>query len=170
MEALKQYLALYLFSNLIFGLCILGALKKPMWARLFLAGFFLWACYLNSTLVVKLPEVYLDYGKFTFSSFYREFIYGYFSQHTKTIIHIIAFGQFLLFLGLLLNRTWTKLACIGGIIFGLAIAPLGVGAAFPATISMAIAFFILLKNYKHDFIWNWRQYKNETFIYRKPSK
>jgi len=62
-------------------------------------------------------------------------------------------GQLLIALGLILNKTWTKIACIGGIIFGLAIAPLGVGSAFPATVSMAVAFFILFKKYEHDFIW-----------------
>ncbi|MDB5279342.1 MAG: hypothetical protein JWR61_4297 [Ferruginibacter sp.] len=61
----------------------------------------------------------------------------------------------------MLNKTFTKLACTVGIIFGLAIAPLGVGSAFPATVSMAIAFYILLKNYQHDFIWKWKQYKAE---------
>jgi hypothetical protein len=48
--------------------------------------------------------------------------------------------------------------CIGGIVFGLSIASLGVGSAFPATISMSLAFFILLRRYHHDFIWKWNQY------------
>src|SRR6266511_3228644 len=57
-----------------------------------------------------------------------------------------------------------KLACIGGIIFCLAIAPLGVGSAFPATVSMAIAFYILLIRYEHDFIWKWKQYQQQIRI------
>jgi hypothetical protein len=71
----------------------------------------------------------------------------------------IAVGQLLIFLGLLFNKMWVRLACIGGIIFGLAIGPLGVGSAFPATISMAVSFFILLKKYEHDLIWKWKQYQ-----------
>jgi hypothetical protein len=51
-----------------------------------------------------------------------------------------------------------KLACIGGMIFGFAIAPLGIGAAFPATISMAFTFLVLYKKEVNDYIWKWRQY------------
>ena len=67
-------------------------------------------------------------------------------------------------LGLILNKIWVKLACIGGILFGLAIAPLGVGFGFPATVFMAIAFFILLKKQDHDFIWKLKQYHAPQLI------
>jgi hypothetical protein len=49
---------------------------------------------------------------------------------------------------------------VGGIIFGLAIAPLAIGSGFPTTVSMAIAFLILLVKYKHDFIWKLNQYRS----------
>jgi hypothetical protein len=68
-------------------------------------------------------------------------------------------GQLLIGVGLMLNNAWTKLACIGGILFGLAIAPLGVGSAFPSTVSMAVGFYILARKYQHDYIWKWNQYK-----------
>jgi hypothetical protein len=71
----------------------------------------------------------------------------------------IAICQALIALGLVLNNGWTKAACLGGIIFGLAIAPLGIGSAFPSTLSMAIAFYILFKKYDHDLIWKWKQYR-----------
>jgi hypothetical protein len=48
---------------------------------------------------------------------------------------------------------------MGGIVFGLAIAPLWVGSGFPSTVCMAIAFFILLKKDNHDFIWKLNRYK-----------
>jgi len=132
-----------------------------MLARVFLAGFFLWASYFNSTSAIHSPEIYLNYAKLDALPVYSKFITGFFSQHITALVLIIALGQFLIAVGLILNKTWVKLACTGGIIFGLAIAPLGVGSAFPATVSMAIAFFILLKKVPHDFIWKWRQYKKK---------
>lgn len=159
MEALKQWLIPYLISNFVFGLSIAAALWRPMWARIFFAGFFLWACYFNATSAVWSPEVYLDYAHLDALPLYSRFINGFFSKHITVFVLSIAIGQFLIALGLILNKTWTKLGCVGGIIFGLAIAPLGVGSAFPATVCMAIAFFILLKRYNHDFIWKLHQYQ-----------
>jgi len=161
MEALRAWLIPYIISNIVFGLTVLSAIKKPMPARIFLAGFYLWACYFNSTSAIHSPGIYLNYAKLDALPIYSKFINGFFSQHITAFILSIAAGQFLIAAGLILNKTWVKLACTGGIIFGLAIAPLGVGSAFPATVSMAIAFFILLKKGPHDFIWKWKQYKKK---------
>ena len=161
MEALKEWLLPYLISNIVFGLSVVAALKKPMWARIFLGGFFLWASYFNSTSSVASPEIYLNYARLDALPVYSRFILGFFSQHITVFVFAIAVGQFMIFLGMIFNRTFTKLGCIGGAIFGIAIAPLGVGSAFPATVSMAIAFFILFKKYDHDFIWKWKQYNHQ---------
>jgi hypothetical protein len=172
MEALKQWLLPYIISNIVFGLTILGALKRPMWTRIFLAGFFLWASYFNSTTSVQSPEIYLTYANLNALPLYSDFIRGFFSKYITAFVFTIAVGQFLIFVGLLFNNKWVKLACIGGIIFGLAIAPLGVGSAFPATVSMAIAFLILHRRYEHDYIWKLHQYKplaDKTFKSRGPA-
>ena len=158
MDDLKHYLVPYVLSNIIFALCIPGAIFRPLWTRIFLAAFFLWACCINSITAIRSPEVYLDYGNLTRVGIYRNFINGFFSRHIAQFIIPIAMGQLFIFFGLVLNKKWTRLACIGGILFGLAIAPLGVGSAFPATVSMAISFLILLRKYGHDFIWKWKQY------------
>jgi hypothetical protein len=162
MEALKEWLIPYIISNIVFGLTIIGAIKNPMWTRIFLAAFFLWASYFNSTSAVRTPEIYLSYAKLDALAVYSDLINGFFSHYITPFVFSIAVGQFLIFVGLLLNKTWTKLACVGGIIFGFAIAPLGVGSAFPATVSMAVAFYILLKKYEHDFVWKWNQYKRSS--------
>jgi len=164
MESLKQWLIPYIISNIVFGLTIVGAIKKLMWTRIFLAAFFLWASYFNSTSAIRAPEIYLNYGKLQPLHVYRDFINGFFSRYITPFVFTIAVGQFLIFIGLLLNNTWTKLGRIGGIIFGLAIAPLGVGAAFPSTVSMAIAFYILFTKYEHSFIWKWKQYKQSSTV------
>lgn len=170
MEVLQQWLIPFIISNIVFGLTIVGAIKKPMWTRIFLAAFFLWASYFNSTSAIRTPEIYLDYARLDALPLYSDFINGFFSHHITLFVFAIAVGQFLIFTGLLLNNTWTKLACIGGIIFGLAIAPLGVGSAFPSTVSMAIAFYILASRYKHDFIWKWKQYIHALTIIKNRKK
>ena len=158
MDPFKQYFVAWLLSNIVFGLTIIGALRKPMLTRIFLAGFFLWASYFNSTSARKSPEIYLDYAKLDALPAYSAFINGFFAQHITSFVCTIATAQLLIFIGLVLNNIWTKLSCIGGIVFGVAIAPLGVGSGFPSTISMALAFFILLIKYEHTYIWNWKQY------------
>lgn len=125
----------------------------------FLAVFFLWAGYFNSTSAIRSPEIYLTYAQLDAIPLYEAFINGFFSKHITAFFFAISIGQYLIAPGLILNKSWTKIACIGGIMFGLAIAPPGVGSAFPATVFMAITFFILLRKYDHDFIWKLNQYK-----------
>ncbi|PWT77600.1 MAG: hypothetical protein C5B59_03775 [Bacteroidetes bacterium] len=163
MDSLREWLMPYLLSNLLAILCVIAAWKKPMWARIFLAAFFLWAAFINSRFAWLNPKVYLNYAQLTGFSLYKNFILGYFSNHISPFVFTIAAGQFLIFLGLILNNGLTRTACIGGIIFGLAIAPLGVGSGFPTTVLMAIAFYILLNKYpEHDFIWNLTQYTDSV--------
>ncbi|MFI5153959.1 MAG: hypothetical protein ACHQET_11535 [Chitinophagales bacterium] len=163
MDDLKQYFAPYLISNILFGLSIWAALKKPIVTRIFLAALFLWASLVNFSTAMRKPEVYLEYAQLSFMPFYRDFIKGFFSQHVRAFVLMVAAGQFLIFSGLCLKSQWTTLACLGGIIFGLAIVPLGVGSAFPATLLMAISFFILFQRPEHDFIWKLNQYGPAAF-------
>jgi hypothetical protein len=164
MEVLKEWLVPYMISNIVGALSIIAALKRPMWTRIFFAAFFLWAAYFNSTTAIQSPEIYLTYATLNALPAYSRFINGFFSEHITVIVFTIAVGQFLIALGLILNKSWVKLACIGGIVFGLAIAPLGVGSGFPTTLFMAIAFFILLKKQDHDFIWKLKQYHAPQLI------
>ncbi len=162
MSELKQYLIPYFISNLLFAISVFAAWKKPIWARLFLAVLFLWAGCVNSSTVLKTPQVYLEYASLTPVSFYRNFINGFFSMHIRIFTLSIAVGQFLIFTGFILNRNWVRMACAGGVVFGLAIAPLGIGSAFPATVLMAATCLILCRKYDHDFIWNWHQYRSRA--------
>lgn len=138
--------------------------KKAYVGKNFFSWFFVWAAYINSTLAIRSPETYLTYATLDALPIYSQFINGFFAEHITVFVVGIAVGQLLIALGLMLNKFWVKLASIGGIIFGLAIAPLGVGSAFPATVCMAVAFFILLKKYNHDFIWKLKQYKTAPLI------
>src|ERR1044071_8573142 len=102
MEPLKQYFIPWLISNIVFGLTIFGALKKPLLTRVFLAGFFLWASYFNSTTSIKSPQIYLDYAKLDALPVYSKFINGFFASHITAFVFTIAIGQFLIFVGLVM--------------------------------------------------------------------
>ena len=159
MEGLRQYFLPYIISNVLFGLSIWAAWKKPMIARIFLAGFFLWAYIINTITAIQFPEKYLEYANLSFPGFYRDFINGFFSHHIREIVITIACGQYLIFLGLCMKKVLVVLASLGGMIFGLAIAPLGVGSGFPSTVLMAIAFLLLIRHPAHDYIWKIHQYE-----------
>ena len=162
MHELKQYAIGYTISNILAVISITGALQKPRWTRIGLAVVFLWASYTNLNIALHEPARYLEYNRFTIVPFYKDFINGFFSTHIREIVIPIAIAQFLIFAGLLQGKIWTKLACIGGIIFGLSITPLGIGSGFPATLLMAIAFFILLIKYDHDPIWKQKENNSPT--------
>ena len=159
MDAIKQYLIPYSISNGLFLLCLVASIKKPIWARLFLALVFLMASYINLKTAIRTPQVYLEYARLAWLPIYRDFILGYFSRHIKALVIGIAVAEFVIFIGMLLSKGFLKMACWSGIIFGLAIAPLGIGSAFPATITMAFAFWKLYRKSVFDYAWNWKQYK-----------
>lgn len=165
MNQLNQYLLPWLASNLVFLLALLAVYKRPIIGRMLLAMIFLGAAYYNTNTAILDPQTYLEFGDLSWSENYQNFINGWFSEHIQLVLFFIATGQVLIFLGLLLRKGWTVLACLGGFIFGLAIAPLGFGSAFPSSLIMGIAFLILLLKYKkHDFIWKFRQYRKKSTV------
>lgn len=101
------------------------------------AGFF------NIYNAITDPQVYQTYKELAVLAFYREFIDGFFSEHTQLFILIIGVGQ--LFIGTFLigSGRLFSMGVIGGTIFLVAIAPLGFGSAFPATLLMVCALFII---------------------------
>jgi hypothetical protein len=146
------YLMAYLVSNAVAILLLVMAWKWPRAARLMFLLLFAWASWFNWQTVSFTPQVYLDYAELTFSDWYQQFIRGWFSRHIKLVVGFIATCQGLIALAMLLRGWLFKAGTIAGIIFLLAIAPLGVGAAFPCTLNMAVAMLLLLRGYA-DYLW-----------------
>jgi hypothetical protein len=159
MEAFEKYLLPYLISNLVFGLTLVAAIKRPMIARSFLALSFVGAGIFNCWSAIHTPESYLTYADLSLAQLYENFIRGYFFTHVRGFVIAIAIGQILAGLAMMLDNKWTQVGFIGGAIFGVAIAPLGIGSAFPSTIVMAAAFFVLMSKGPHDLIVKWNQYR-----------
>jgi len=143
---LQDYLIPYVVSNVLSILLIFICYKwskigKIVWGTIFLAaGIF------NVITSFRTPHVYVEaYGQTAVLPFYKDFIYGIFSDHTTLFVTLIASGQIVVSILLFLKKMLFKLGTIGGIVFLIAISPLGIGSAFPSTILMAISLFILFK-------------------------
>ena len=115
---------------------------KVAWGIIFiLAGIF------NIYTGISNPQAYVDYGSQAVD-LYKKFIYGVLSSYTSLIVSLIALGQILVGIFLFMKRTLFLLGILGGIIFLVAISPLGIGSAFPSTLLMSISLVLLYIRYR----------------------
>lgn len=128
----------YLASNLVGAVMWWTSHHRPKIGRFMYSLLFLWAAQFNYRSCRSDPEVYKGYAEFAVIPFYKTLIEGWFSDNVTLMISLIAAGQLLIGLALLIGRLPARLGAWGGIVFLVAIAPLGMGSAFPATILMAM--------------------------------
>lgn len=144
MDNLQTYLIPYLISNAVALLILWAAWKEPFVARLLFTVLFGWASYINMKTAFTNPTDYLNYASMAVG-WYRDFINGWFAQHITLMVALIAVGQGFIAIGMMLNKPWVKLACIGAILFLMGIAPLGVGSAFPFSITASVAAWLIMR-------------------------
>jgi hypothetical protein len=144
---------LLLISNMVAILQLIAAVKWPRISRISFFLLFAWASWTNWKTSQQTPQFYLEYADLTWSHWYGAFINGWFAEHIKSAVGFVASCQALIALSMLLKGWMFKLGCMGGILFLVAILPLGVGAGFPCTAIMATAIFILLKRNSNSFLW-----------------
>lgn len=142
----------YLVSQLISLVFLVVAWKKTRAARWLFAILFAWAAGINMYLGITNPDSYLDNARLALP-FYRDFINGWFSRYNHIMVPAIAVGQLLIAAGMLLQGWWVKWACIGAIIFLVAIAPMMVGSAFPFSITVSIAAWRVLQKDNRGWLW-----------------
>jgi hypothetical protein len=152
MDGLQEYLVPYLISQAASLIILIAAWVRTRWGRWLFSALFLWASVTNMYIGLTDPDSYLDNARFAIP-LYQDFINGWFSHYNHIIIPVIAVGQFFIAIGMLLYSWWVKLACIGSIIFLLSIAPLMVGSAFPFSITVSIAAFLVLIEDDKNYIW-----------------
>jgi len=145
MELLKQYLLPWTISNFVAILLLVATIRKPKLARLLFAILFAWACWINYVTAHQTPEIYLDYATLTPFNGYRDFINGWFKEQITLIVTMISIGQGLIAMGMLLKGWLVRIACLGAIVFLTAIAPLGIGSAFPFSLTASLALYFILK-------------------------
>ena len=149
----SSFLIGLIISNIAAIIFLVTAIRRPKIARALFFVLFSWACWINWKTALQEPNTYLGNAELTFSNFYRDFIYGWFSQHILLAIGFIATCEGLIAISMLMKGWIFKTGAIGAIVFLLAIAPLGVGSGFPCTLIFAAALFVLLKKYDHTYIW-----------------
>jgi hypothetical protein len=115
---------------------------------------FLWAAQENLRTAVGRPEAYLEYAPLAYSELYRRFILGFFAQHITAMVSTIAIGQFLIAVCISWRGVVVQLGLVGAIVFFVAIAPLGTGSAFPATLIMALGAALLLRTQYQRTLWS----------------
>jgi len=155
MEPLGEYIVPWIISNTVAIILLIAAIKKTKLARLLFVLIFVWACWINYTTAHKNPDDYLFYAALTPFDLYRDFINGWFKSNITLMVTLISIGQGLIAIGLILKGWMVRLACLGAIVFFLAIAPLGVGSAFPFSLFTIAALYFILKNDDLNYIWKY---------------
>lgn len=148
----QTYLIAYIISNVAALVLLYCASAWPRIGRLLFVLLFAWASWTNWGTALNNPEAYLDYAQLTFLDLYKQTIEGWFSEHTVAAVGIIATCQALIAVSMALKGWVFKVGALGAIVFLVAIAPLGVGAAFPATLLMALAMGVLMSK-SHTYLW-----------------
>ena len=153
MKALENqaFLIAYIISNILAIIFFIAAFKWPRICRLLFFILFAWASWINWNMAINNPKDYLNYADLAFLEIYKTFILGWFSDHTQMAVGLIATGQALIAISLLLKGTIYRLGLIGGIMFLIAIIPLGIGSAFPCTLLLAIS--LGLMHNQDQYIW-----------------
>ncbi|TLV02443.1 hypothetical protein [Dyadobacter luticola] len=137
--------AAYSTSNLIAITLIWSAKKYPVFTRAAFFVIFIAAAAANTYIAIDSPWAYQDYAD-TAVPLYKQFILGAFEAIITPMILIIALAQLTIAAAMLFKGKFLNAGCWAGIVFGISIAPLGLYAAFPATILMAVALFVLQRN------------------------
>ena len=133
----------YIASNVLAASLVLTSFLWPRAGRVVFMIIFTLAGLFNGYAVLTTPDVYVSsFGGFAVFEGYRSFINGFFHEHTQAIVLAIAMGQMCITVLLAGRRTMRWAGVIGGTIFLLAIAPLGIGSAFPCTILLAFALLL----------------------------
>ena len=149
-----EFIIPFTISNIVSVALLISAYKWPRIARILFVLIFLVAGLFNIFTAMTEPEAYLIYGDMAVLEIYRHFIHGIFSKYTQEIVLAIALGQLCVAALLNFKGKLLRLGVIGGVIFFIAIIPLGVGSAFPATLLMAIALitmhYLLVKKRDKD--------------------
>jgi hypothetical protein len=136
------------FVIMVFIFCII----KPNAARIFIGLFFLvMAIGINIVTVLIAPESYIEMGKNSFIPFYRWVFMNIIAQNPALFVLPIAACQIILAFLMLSKKRYVKIGLIGGIIFLVAITPLGV-ETLPNIILAGALWYLMKKDFDKSFL------------------
>ena len=141
---MNDFLVPYIISNVFSLALIFVCYKWPKVGKIAWGVIFFAAGAFNIFTALTNPSIYVQaYGTSAVLPLYRDFIYGLFSRHTALFVTLIGAGQMTTAALLLLSDRSFPFGILGGILFLLAITPLGLGSAFPSTLLMAVSLVLL---------------------------
>jgi hypothetical protein len=143
----------YIASNIVGLLFLWAAYKNTKMARSLFVLLFAWASWINFTTARVNPQIYLEYSRESVD-LYSVFINGWFASHITPVVSAISIGQCLIAVGMLLKGKWVTFASIGCILFLMGIAPLGLYEAFPFSITVSFAAYMIMKRDDKRLLWN----------------
>jgi hypothetical protein len=144
-DQITSELGNYLGCNIFVLFLLLAAAKWPRVARSLFSVMFVGAGVWNLFASLTMPQFYLEtYGHLA-TPLYAAFIYGPFAVDPALFVVPIAIGE--LAIGILATGTGRALqvGMVGSMIFLLAIAPMGVGSAFPFSLFGILAAYLLFR-------------------------
>jgi len=133
----------YLLTNALAVALVLLAFKRHRLTRMIFILIFLLAGLFNIYTILTKPEFFNYYADKAFLNIYKTFISGYFSHHIQQIVGFIGLGQIIVAALLSAGGRWLHLGVAGGIIFFIALIPLGLSAAFPAMLFFILALALM---------------------------
>lgn len=147
----SEFLLPYVAANVIGLALIVAAIVWPRIARGAYVMMFAGAAAVNAYTALTRPDLYITwYGSLALLPVYREFINGPFAAHATGIVLAIAICQFLIAILLTRHGRAFLAAVIGGVGFLIAIAPLGVASALPASLLYGVGLVVLYRRRLRD--------------------
>ena len=140
----QEYMLPVIVANLLSIIIMLSCFQIPRIMRAIMGIIFIAAGVINLINIYNDPGVYVEGFGPAAIDLYKEIIYGPFSKQPGIYVGMIAIGQIVVGALLWLKKFWYYLGAFGGFVFFVAITPLGAGAAFPATVFLAIGMLSLL--------------------------
>jgi hypothetical protein len=133
-------------------LVLIFAIVKPNAARIFLGLFFLaMAIGVNIITVLIAPQSYIEMGKNALIPFYRWVFLNVIALNPALFVLPIAAYQITIAILILNKKIYVRVGLIGGIIFLIAIAPLGV-ESLPNIILAAALGWLLKEDFDRSFL------------------
>ncbi len=135
----------YVGSNVFALVLVLLSAKWPKIARLLFSVGFVGAGVWNTLTALMRPTFYVTtYGPLATAP-YQAFLYGPFATNPALFVVPIAVGEFAIGVLATGKATWLRLSMVGAMVFLAAIAPMGVGSAFPFSIFGIVAAYLLFR-------------------------
>ncbi|QIP13721.1 hypothetical protein G8759_14395 [Spirosoma aureum] len=118
---------------------LIDSYRLPVITSVLFFLFFGMAAFVNTRNALETPVAYQSYANYALL-FYHRFILGLFDRFTMPIVLSIGLAQALIAVSMFLKGDWFRIGRLGGMVFRIAIFPVGFGSVLPSLLMVALAF------------------------------